>query len=139
MSQSIYIYPVCVYSVSQLCPTLCNPMNCSPPGSSIHETFQARILEWVAISSSSRGSSQPKDQSSICTSLAGRLPGRLFIFTILEIKSEEFLQHKSTQACVPSGVRVHHHHTPCSLWKAPLHAPKRVSINHTGASPLRPF
>ena len=35
--------------VTQSCLTLCNPMNCSPPGSSVHGTFQARILEWVAI------------------------------------------------------------------------------------------
>ena len=34
------------------CPTLCDPMDCSPPGSSVHGIFQARILEWVAISSS---------------------------------------------------------------------------------------
>ena len=32
------------------CRTLCDPMNCSLPGSSVHEIFQARILEWVAIS-----------------------------------------------------------------------------------------
>ena len=43
-------------SVTQLCPTFCNPVACSLPGSSIHEIFLARILEWVAISSS-RGSS----------------------------------------------------------------------------------
>ena len=36
--------------VTQLCPTLCNPKNCSLPGSSVHRIFQARILEWVAIS-----------------------------------------------------------------------------------------
>ena len=36
--------------VAQLCPTLCNCMDCSLPGSSVHEIFQARILEWVAIS-----------------------------------------------------------------------------------------
>ena len=35
---------------TQLCPTLCGPMDCSPPGSSVHGIFQARILEWVAIS-----------------------------------------------------------------------------------------
>ena len=46
--------------VAQLCPTLCDPMECSPPGSSIHGIFQARILEWVVISFS-RGSSQPRD------------------------------------------------------------------------------
>ena len=35
--------------VSQLCPTLSGPMDCSPPGSSAHGIFQARVLEWVAI------------------------------------------------------------------------------------------
>ena len=49
---------VCV----QLCPTLCNPMDCSPPGSSVHGISQARILEWVAISFS-RGSSQSREQT----------------------------------------------------------------------------
>ena len=39
-------------SVTQSCPTLCNPMDCSLPGSSVHVIFQAKILEWVAISSS---------------------------------------------------------------------------------------
>ena len=38
---------VCVW-VSQSCPTLCDPMDCSPPGSSVHGTNQARILEWAA-------------------------------------------------------------------------------------------
>ena len=48
--------------VAQLCPTLCDPMDCSLPGSSIHGIFQARVLEWVAISFS-RGSSQPRDRT----------------------------------------------------------------------------
>ena len=38
-------------SVPQLCPLFCDSLDCSPPGSSIHRIFQARILEWVAISS----------------------------------------------------------------------------------------
>ena len=42
--------------VAQLCLTLCNPIDCSPPGSSVHGILQARILEWVALLSS-RGSS----------------------------------------------------------------------------------
>ena len=46
--------------VTQSCPTLCNPMDCSPPGFSIHGILQARILEWVAISFS-RGTSWPRD------------------------------------------------------------------------------
>ena len=52
---------------AQSCPTLYNPMDCSPPGSSVHEIFQARILEWVAVSLSRR-SSQPRNQTWIsCT------------------------------------------------------------------------
>ena len=46
--------------VAQLGPTLCNPMECSLPGSSVHGILQARILEWVAIPFS-RGSSRPRD------------------------------------------------------------------------------
>ena len=53
--------PGCMHANSfQSCPTLCDPMDCSLPGSSIHGISQARILEWVSISSS-RGSSQPRD------------------------------------------------------------------------------
>ena len=44
----------------QLCPTLCDPTDCSPPGSSVHGILQARILEWVAMPFS-RGSSQLRD------------------------------------------------------------------------------
>ena len=47
--------------VSQLCPTLCDPVDYSPPGSSVHGILQARILEWVAISFS-RGSYGPRDR-----------------------------------------------------------------------------
>ena len=47
-------------SVTQSCPTLWDPMDCSPPGSSVHRILQARILEWVAMPSS-RGPSQPRD------------------------------------------------------------------------------
>ena len=48
--------------VAQLCPTLCDPMDCSLPGFSIHGVFQARTLEWGAISFS-RGSSPPRDRT----------------------------------------------------------------------------
>ena len=46
--------------VAQSCPTLCSPMGCSLPHSAVHGIFQARILEWIAISFSSRFS-QPRD------------------------------------------------------------------------------
>ena len=52
----------CMHAKSpQSCLTLCNSMNCSPPGSFVHGTLQARILEWVSMPSS-RGSSQPRDR-----------------------------------------------------------------------------
>ena len=54
---------MCVYRGAQSCPTLCDPMDCSPPGSSVHGIFQARILEWIAIPFS-RGSSWPRNQTS---------------------------------------------------------------------------
>ena len=56
--------------VVQLCLTLCDPMDYSPPGSSVHGILQARILEWVAIPFS-RGSSQPRDQT-LVSCIAGR-------------------------------------------------------------------
>ena len=49
--------------VAQLCPTLCDPMDCSLPGSYVHGIFQARILEWVAISKKGNA----KECSSYCT------------------------------------------------------------------------
>ena len=53
-----------VLVLTQLYLTLCDPMDCSPPDSSVHRIFQARILEWVAISYS-RGSSQPRDRTHV--------------------------------------------------------------------------
>ena len=50
--------------VAQSCPTLCDPMDCSLPGSSVHGIFQARILEKVAIYFS-RGSSWPRDWTQV--------------------------------------------------------------------------
>ena len=61
--------------VAQPCLTLCNPMDCSLLGSSVHEIFQARILEWVAISFSS-GSSQSRDRTQV-SHIVGRCFYRL--------------------------------------------------------------
>ena len=58
--------------VAQLCLTLCFPVGRSLPGSSIQGIFQARVLEWVAISFS-MGFSQPKDRTQV-----SRIPGRRF-------------------------------------------------------------
>ena len=59
--------------VTQSCLTLCDPMDCRSPGSSVHGILQARILEWVAISFS-RGSSQPRDRTQVFC-----IAGRFFI------------------------------------------------------------
>ena len=64
--------PEWVTEVAQSHPTLCDPMDCSLPGSSLHGILQARVLEWVAISFP-RGSSWPRDQ----TWVSG-IPGRHF-------------------------------------------------------------
>ena len=56
--------------VAKLCPTLCGPMDCSPPGSFVHGIPQARILEWVAMPFS-RESSRPKDGTQVSL-IAGR-------------------------------------------------------------------
>ena len=64
--------PVCVHWVAQSCLTLCYLMDYSPPGSSVRGIFQARILEWVAISYS-RGFSWPREQTHIsCISCVDR-------------------------------------------------------------------
>ena len=63
---------LCMCEVAQSCPTLCDPVDCSLPGSSLHGILQARILEWVAISFS-RGSSQPRNGTWV-----SRIVGRCF-------------------------------------------------------------
>ena len=57
------------------CLTLCDPMDCSLPGSSVHGLLQARALEWVAISFS-RDSSQPRDRTQV-SHIVGQTPYRL--------------------------------------------------------------
>ena len=77
--------------VTQSCPTLCDPMDCGLPGSSDHGIFQARILEWVAISFS-RGSSQPRARTWVSCSVgrcftvwATRNSGYQGFFRVLEM------------------------------------------------------
>ena len=82
---------------AQSCPILCDFMDCITPGSSVHGIFQARILEWVAISSS-RGSSQPRDRTQVsCVSciagkfvtycVIGEAPSMLFVLLQKEASS----------------------------------------------------
>ena len=64
---------VCVCVCAQLCPTLCKPMDCSPPGSSVHGILQARILEWAAISFSRSGNDQFSSVVQSCPTLCDPL------------------------------------------------------------------
>ena len=67
-----FIHYVCACACTQSCPTLCNPLDYSPSGSSVNAILQARILKQVAISFS-RGSSRPRDQTCVtCVSCIGR-------------------------------------------------------------------
>ena len=78
---------MCVCSIAQSCPTLCDPVGFSPPDFSVHGILQARILEGVVISSS-RGSSQSRDWTQI-SRIAGRFfpaepPGSPFLRCMLD-------------------------------------------------------
>ena len=71
--EGIYVYHVFVcmkVKVTQSCPTLCDPMDCSLPASSVHGILQARILGWVTVPFS-RESSQPRDWTQV-SHIAGR-------------------------------------------------------------------
>ena len=78
--------------VTQSCLTLCNPMDCSLPGSSVHGIFQARVLEWVAISFS-RGSSWSRDWTQ-----PSRIIGKGFtLWATREVPSQLIWKHKRPQ------------------------------------------
>ena len=85
----------CESEVAQLCLTLCNPVDCSPPSSSVHGILQARVLEWVAISFS-RGSSQPRDRTQVSL-IAGRSsPLNLFSLPLYSRKGFDLGDTKGT-------------------------------------------
>ena len=88
--------------VAQLCPTLCDPMNYSLPGSSIHGIFQARVLEWIAISFSI---------TNLCSSQFS-----------CSVMSDSLRPHESqhTKSPCPSPTpRVHSNSCPLSWWCHP--------------------
>ena len=88
--QSLFVLTgLCVCAkLLQSCPTLCDPVDCSPSGFSVHGILQTRILEWVAMPSF-KGSSQPRDWTWVpCVScIAGRffiadLPGKSLFLSL---------------------------------------------------------
>ena len=70
----------------QWCSTLCDAMDWSPPGSSVHGILQTRILEWVVLPSS-RGSSQPRDWTHVCLYL---LPCKWILYPLRHLGSPKF-------------------------------------------------
>ena len=83
---------------AQLCLTLCDPMDCSPPGSSVHGIYQARILECVAMPSS-RGSSWPRNQTQVSC-----IAGRFFIVWVTrEAPICRFLNFKRALSALKIG------------------------------------
>ena len=99
--------------VAQLCLTLCDPTDCSPPGSSVHGILLARILEWVAMPSS-RGSSRPRDWTRVSRIAGG-------FFTIWATKEAQILLHHGllkSAGCQDAQLIIiswHMDYKPCSL------------------------
>ena len=92
-----------VLSVAQSGPTLCDPMDYSPTGSSVHGILQARMLEWIAMPFS-RGSSQPRDRTWV-SCIAGRLftiwvTGKTFA-SIWGIVGTWLCRHEKVDLCFP--------------------------------------
>ena len=109
--------------VALSCPTLCDPMDCSLPGSSVHGILQARILEWVAISFS-RGSSQPRDWTLVSRLQADLLPpewpGLLILLPAIFIpacaSSPAFLKMYSAYKLNKQGDNIQPWRTPFPIW-----------------------
>ena len=121
----------CVCLVTQSCPTLCDPMDCSLPGSSIYGILQARILEWAA-TLSSRGSSQPREYTQISRIAGGFFTiwgtreatwstWKVIIFAEKTVLKGWGCLWPSTEACLGRGSELGQHgaHTRSSL-RSPL-------------------
>ena len=95
--------------VTQSCPTLCGPVDCSLPGSSVHGILQARILEWVA-ASFSRGSSQLRDGTQVShiastlTTCKGRDGGRAVTFCCQALMPLPWHSHSLASGTLIPGI-----------------------------------
>ena len=126
------LWRACV--VAQSCPTLCIPMDCSSPGSSVHGILQERILEWVAISFS-RGSSQPRSQTGI-SYIAGEFftaepPGKSPSSPYqLSVATHANCQRSSNSLSLSTHIFV-----PLACPRHPIRAPRHsvlISLTETG-------
>ena len=113
--------------VAQSCPTLCDPMDYSLPGSSIYGIFQARLLVWVAISFSRR-SSRPRDWTRV-SHIVGRC------FTVWATREVMWYSQCSLHVSIVSFVAATLHTYVCPL--TPLNCPfpwAHAVLSHSGAS-----
>ena len=99
--------------VAQSCPTLCGPVDCSLPSSSVHGILQERILEWVAISFS-RGSSQSRDRNQVFC-----IAGRFFTiwatrkaYNAVKVYSTQYVSKLENSAAATGLEKVGFHHNP---------------------------
>ena len=115
--------------VTQSCLTLCDPMDCSLPGSSIHGIFQVSVLEWVAISFS-KGSSQPRDLTQV-SCIANRC------FTIWATSSVQFSHSVMSDSLWPHESQ--HARPPCPPPTPGVHqVSNAIQPSHPLLSPFPP-
>ena len=86
-------FPVCAKSLKS-CPTLCDPMDCSPPGSSVHGNLQVRILERGALPSS-KGSSRPRNLRKSLLRVIGCYALTFFVQLFIQVLAEHWLRDQS--------------------------------------------
>ena len=109
------VFPPCYLKVKSLSPTLWNPVGCSPSGSSVQGILQARVLEWVAISSS-RGSSQPRDRT--CVS---RIAGSQTMVELMKIMVTSLKKSHACTATLSASNPAADHHQPVPPPETPRH------------------
>ena len=104
------------YSVAQSCPALCDPMDGSLTGLSVYGTFQARILEWVAISFS-RGSTWPRDQTHISWHLLHWQAGFFCLFVCFVFLPPSHLEQRTqlNQTWTPDPLKLWDNNMPANL------------------------
>ena len=98
--------------VARLCPTLCDPVDCSLPGFSVLGILQARILEWVTISFS-RGSSRPRDGTQV-----SRIGGRRFNLWATRVQIDNIFITRLFSLTWPGNIQSSFFFLtiPCSIW-----------------------
>ena len=111
--------------VAQSCPTLCNPIDCSPPGPSVHGILQARTLEWVAISFSKRNYREKESEvAQLCLTLGNpmdrSLPGSpihgIYQARVLEWVGISFSSILYTSVYINTGISIFFSENILDFW-----------------------